>query len=162
MKTNYLKILSFILSVLLMSACTNPTDKPNVILTSEEIIQTTSPSLQAVTDSNISNTTWHLRKLNNEDVCMYETISIPYIIFSYDSLFILGNSGCNDFIGECIIQNNNTIDIYNIKNKEQYYPANALERELIYSLDISDYYWIENDTLILYHQNTPVGIFVAK
>lgn len=159
MKTTFLKTITFAILTLVISGCTSTTNKPSSIFISEEFIKTNAPT-PPITNT-INNTTWVLERLNNKNVYDYESIYDPYIIFSYDSLFVLGNSGCNEFIGESNIQNN-TIDIYNIRNKEQYYPANALERELIYTLNISDNYIIKNDTLVLFHRNTPIGSFIAK
>ena len=161
MKTTFLKTFGFPLLIFLISGCTNTTNKPTTIFTSEEIVEINTPSTSPTSNNNINDVIWKLKKLNDENIYDYEAIYDPYIIFSYDSLFIFGNSGCNEFIGECNIQNN-TIDIFDIKNKEQYYPANALERELIYTLNISDNYIIKNDTLFLFHRNTPVGLFIAN
>ena len=161
METTFLKTISFTLSIFFISGCTNTANQPTTIFTSEEIVENITPTTSHTFSNNINDVTWVLKKLNNKNVYDYEAIYDPYIIFSYDSLFIFGNSGCNEFIGECNIQNN-TIDIFDIKNKEQYYPANALERELIYMLDISDNYIIKNDTLFLFHRNTPVGLFIAN
>lgn len=111
--------------------------------------------------SGITDIVWKVVSINGENINYYNKENTPYIIFSNDSLEIYGNCGCNPFVGKAKFRNNNEIDIFMTEVQDEICLPDALEREFIYMLNISDNYTCTNNTLTFYHRNNPVGYFYA-
>lgn len=156
MKT-LLKLSIFTTSIVLISLqCTDNKNKPkNVILKEEVYISYDSSTII----DDIESITWYFKTINNESISKYtDEPTSPFMLFSIDTSFILINSGCNIYIGECTIHPNDKIHFDRIRLKEEICPINALEREIIYMLDITDKYSLYNDTLLLYNKNNLIGV----
>ena len=108
-------------------------------------------------NNDTSNIVWSFKTINNNDVNNYIFENYPFLIFSLDSTFALINTGCNIYIGECTFSNNN-IKFEKIKIKEEICPIDALEREIVYMLESSDHYLLNNDKLILFTNDFPIGL----
>ena len=108
-------------------------------------------------NNDTSNIVWSFKTINNNDVNNYIFENYPFLIFSLDSTFALINTGCNIYIGECTFSNNN-IKFEKIKIKEEICPIDALEREIVYMLESSNHYLLNNNNLILFTNDFPIGL----
>lgn len=104
---------------------------------------------------------WKVTTLNGENISTYDKEITPYIIFASDSSYVYGNCGCNSFIGKSFFGKDNMIDIYHTEVNDDICLPDALEREFIYMLSISDNYSLNNSKLTLFHKNNPIGLFQA-
>ena len=152
-----------LLALLLFSiaSCTNTNNKTNNTSFKEDvtIIIDTSATIEDYASLNnyTSNIVWSFQSINNNDVNNYIFENYPFIIFSLDSTFALINTGCNIYIGECTFSNNN-IKFEKIKIKEEICPIDALEREIVYMLESSNHYLLNNNNLILFTNDFPIGL----
>lgn len=135
--------------------CTNTNNKANTIILDEKISISNDTT---VLTTEIKSNMWGFNIVNNKDVNQYNYEKYPFMIFSIDSSFVLINSGCNIYIGECTFNPGQKVSFDKIRIKEEICPIGALEREIIYMLDITNNYSLNNDTLILYNNENPVGI----
>ena len=151
-----------LLALLLFSiaSCTNTNNKTNNTSFKEDvtiIIDTSATIEYASLNNDTSNIVWSFQSINNNDVNNYIFENYPFIIFSLDSTFALINTGCNIYIGECTFSNNN-IKFEKIKIKEEVCPIDALEREIVYMLESSNHYILNNNNLILFTNDFPIGL----
>ncbi len=162
---NLFKIIIAAILLLQLIRCENSNNKPNAILLSEEIT-ITSDTITNLNDSLSQFQTptdiWEFISVNDHNLNNYVYETIPYLIFSIDSSYVFINSGCNTYIGECKFEQNQKISFDKILIKDENCPINALEREIIYMLDISDYYLLNNNNLILYSKDIPIGFLNRK
>ena len=160
MKT-HLKTLLLAMLLLSLVCCTNTNNKSKN--TPSEVITISIDTSVFVEEDSIyfnndtSNIVWSFKTINNNDVNNYIFENYPFLIFSLDSTFALINTGCNIYIGECTFSNNN-IKFEKIKIKEEICPIDALEREIVYMLESSDHYLLNNDKLILFTNDFPIGL----
>ena len=152
-----------LLSMLLLSiiSCTNTTNKTSKTSIKEDVTITidTSTSVEdyVYLNNDTTNLVWNFKSINNNDVNNYIFENYPFLIFSLDSTFALINTGCNVYIGECTFSNNN-IKFEKIKIKEEICPIDALEREIVYMLESSNHYLLNNNNLILFTNDFPIGL----
>ena len=162
MKTKLTILLISSALVFCILQCTNTKKNDNILIKEKIIINDTinneHPTPPTVTNNELCNTIWGFSIVNGESINNYihEYIT-PYLIISNDSSYILINTGCNIYIGECIIKDNNEINFNKITINEENCPIDALEREIIYALTLSNNYSQNNNNLILYHGNTPTA-----
>lgn len=157
-------LVSFIFAFCIMS-CTNTKKNDNIILKEKIIINDTLISNDSTippANNKLCDVTWEFIFVNGENVNNYIYTNIPYVIFSNDSSYILINGGCNTYIGECKIKQDNRIKFDNIIIKEEKYPIDALEREIIYCLASSNNYLLNNNNLTLLHNDKPIGFLVTN
>ncbi|WP_407454456.1 META domain-containing protein [Methanobrevibacter sp.] len=100
---------------------------------------------------------WSFLTINNEGVDSYIYENLPFLVFSLDSSFIMINTGCNYYIGECTFDNNN-VKFEKIKIKEEICPIDALEREIVYMLESSNHYILNENNFILFRNDYPIGL----
>ena len=153
-----------LLAMLLLSlvCCTNTANKTANTSSNEVITISIDTSFFMENDSiyfnnDTSYVVWSFKTINNNDVNNYIFENYPFLIFSLDSTFALINTGCNIYIGECAFSNNN-IKFEKIKIKEEICPIDALEREIVYMLESSDHYLLNNNKLILFTNDFPIGL----
>ena len=160
MKT-HLKTALLALLLYSIANCTNTNNKTNNASFKEDatIIIDTSATFEDYTSLNndTSNIVWSFQSINNNDINNYIFENSPFLIFSLDSTFALINTGCNIYIGECTFSNNN-IRFEKIKIKEEICPIDALEREIVYMLESSNHYILNNNNLILFTNDYPIGL----
>ena len=159
MKT-HLKTVLLALLLYSTASCTNTNNKTNNASFKEDvtiIIDTSATIEYASLNNDTSNIVWSFQSINNNDVNNYIFENYPFIIFSSDSTFALINTGCNIYIGECTFSNNN-IKFEKIKIKEEVCPIDALEREIVYMLESSNHYLLNNNNLILFTNDFPIGL----
>ena len=160
MKT-HLKTLLLAMLLLSLVCCTNINNKSKN--TPSEVITISIDTSVFVEEDSIyfnndtSNIVWSFKTINNNDVNNYIFENYPFLIFSLDSTFALINTGCNIYIGECTFSNNN-IKFEKIKIKEEICPIDALEREIVYMLESSNHYLLNNNNLILFTNDFPIGL----
>lgn len=152
-----------LLSILLFSivCCTNTTNKTGITSLKEDIIiNDTSIYIKDYVDQNTDTTNiiWSFKSINNNDVNDYIFENYPFLIFSLDSTFVLINAGCNIYIGECTFSNSNNVKFEKIKIKDEICPIDALEREIVYMLESSNNYLLNNNNLILFKNDYPIGL----
>lgn len=156
LKTPLLALLLF-----LIISCTNTNNRNSNTSLKEEvtIIIDTSASIDdyVYLNNDTNNVVWSFQSINNNDVNNYIFENYPYLIFSLDSTFALINTGCNIYIGECRFSNNN-IKFEKIKIKEEVCTIDALEREIVYMLESSNHYLLNNNSLILFTNDFPIGL----
>lgn len=160
MKTHF-KFPIIVLLLISITCCTNNNNKANKISFNETVTVSLDTTNSINTPNYPNNDTnyvvWRFLNINNEDVSKYIHESTPFIIFSLDSTFALINTGCNIYIGECTLTNNN-IKFEKIKIKEEICPIDALEREIVYMLESSNNYLLNNNNLILFTNDYPIGL----
>ena len=141
--------------------CTNSNNKSNTISFKEEVIinidTSNNTSNLGYSSNDSSNIVWSFKFVNNIDANEFIYETPPFLIFSLDSSFILINTGCNYYIGECSINGNN-VKFKKIRIKEEICPIDALEREIVYMLESCNYYYIDNNNLILFKNDYPIGL----
>ena len=153
-----------LLAMLLLSlvCCTNTSNK-TATTPSKEVITISIDTSSFTEDDSIyfnndtSNIVWSFKTINNNDINSYIFENYPFLIFSLDSTFVLINAGCNIYIGECTFSNNN-IKFEKIKIKEEVCPIDALEREIVYMLESSNNYLLNDGNLILFTNDYPIGL----
>ena len=160
MKT-HLKTLLLAMLLLSIISCTNTTNKTGKTSIKEDVTITidSSTSIEdyVYLNNDTTNLVWSFKSINNNDVNNYIFENYPFLIFSLDSTFALINTGCNIYIGECTFNNNN-IKFEKIKIKEEICPIDALEREIVYMLESSNHYLLNNNNLILFTNDFPIGL----
>lgn len=156
-----LKFLAITTLILPTLCCTNSNNKPSTFLLSEEIITYNDTSSTPKTET-IQNNIWEFKIINNEDIDKYIYESSPFLVFSIDSSYIFINSGCNTYLGECQFEKNQKISFDKINIKDEICPIDALEREIIYMLDITSKYSLNNNNLTLYNKSVPIGLLSLK
>lgn len=146
--------------------CTNTKNNDTIIMKEKIIINDTitnntllSPT---IANNEICNTIWEFNSVNGDNINDYIYENIPYIVFSNDSSYVLINGGCNVYIGECSIKNNNEIKFNKIEIKDEICPIEALEREIIYALSLSNNYSLNNNYLTLFNNNIPTAFLTIK
>lgn len=162
---NVLKLLSIVILITSSLRCTNNNNKPNTVFISEETLTYNDTSGKADAPSPIvssQNNIWEFKSVNNENIENYIYETTPFLMFSIDSSYIFINTGCNTYIGECKFKNNQEISFDKIFMKEEICPIDALEREIVYMLDITDSYSIDDNNLILYNKRNPIGYLSTK
>lgn len=142
--------------------CTNSNNKSTNNTSFKEDISISIDTSNNTTSTNFSNNdttyiVWSFKFVNNEPIKNYIYQNSPFLTFSLDSTFILINSGCNYYTGECSL-NNNYVKFEKIKIKEEICPIDALEREIVYMLESSDYYILNDSTLTLFKNDNPIGL----
>ena len=160
MKTHFKTPLLAIL-LLPMVCCTNTPNKTNKT-SYEEVVTITADTLPSINNyklliNDTINVIWNFKSINNNNVNNYIFENSPFLIFSLDSTFVLINTGCNIYIGECTFHNNN-IKFEKIKIKEEVCPIDALEREIIFMLESANYYILNNNKFILFKNDYPIGL----
>jgi heat shock protein HslJ len=161
MKT-HLRLLILVIISITITCCTNINNKPNKVLINESIVITTDSANNINTTSCINNDSccivWSFLTINNEDVNDYVYETPPFLTFSLDSAFIIINTGCNYYIGECTLNNNN-IKFERIKIKDELIcPIDALEREIVYMLESSNHYLLNDNNFVLFTNEHPIGL----
>ena len=151
----------FILATLLPTIvhCTNNNNKStnNTSFKEETIISIDTSNHTNFLNNDTTYIVWSFKFVNNEPINDYIYQNSPFLIFSLDSTFILINSGCNYYTGECSL-NNNYVKFEKIKIKEEICPIDALEREIVYMLESSNHYTLNNNTLTLFKSDNPIGL----
>lgn len=151
----------FILATLLPTIvhCTNSNNKStnNTSFKEEAIISIDTSNHTIFLNNDTTYIVWSFKFVNNEPINDYIYLNSPFLIFSLDSTFILINSGCNYYTGECTL-NNNHVKFEKIKIKEEICPIDALEREIVYMLESSNHYTLNNNTLTLFKSDNPIGL----
>lgn len=151
----------FILATLLPTIvhCTNNNNKStnNTSFKEEAIISIDTSNHTNFLNNDTTYIVWSFKFVNNEPINDYIYQNSPFLIFSLDSTFILINSGCNYYTGECSL-NNNYVKFEKIKIKEEICPIDALEREIVYMLESSNHYTLNNNTLTLFKSDNPIGL----
>ncbi len=137
--------------------CSNTTNNPNIILTEDTTISVDTSSINDWSNNDTTYIVWTFKSINNENLSDYIYENIPFLTFSLDSNFVMINAGCNFYIGECTFNYNN-IKFEKIRLKEEVCPIDALEREIIYMLESSNTYSKDNNNLILFSNNYPIGL----
>ena len=160
MKT-LLRLLTLVILSITITCCTNTNNKPNKVLINESIVIDLDSTNNINTSNYFNNDSscivWTFLTINNEDVNDYIYETPPFLTFSLDSAFIIINTGCNYYIGECTLNNNN-IKFERIKIKEEVCPIDALEREIVYMLESSNHYLLNDNNLILFTNYHPIGL----
>lgn len=158
MKT-YIKLPALVIIFTFIVCCTNNNRKNKAYQK-----ETTTIILDTYDTNNYNNLkndptylVWTFRLVNNEDINDYVYESSPFLTISLDSTFVLINTGCNYYIGECSFDNN-IIKFEKIKLKEEICPIDALEREIIYMLESSNHYLINKNDFILFNNDKPIGL----
>lgn len=166
MKTKLTLLLASSALALIISQCTNTQKNDNIIIKEKIIIKDTvvndTPLPPTITNNELCNTIWEFYSVNGNNINNYIYENIPYIVLSNDSSYILINGGCNLYIGECSIENNNEIKFNKIRIKDESCPIEALEREIIYALTLSNNYSLNNSNLTLFNNNTPTAFLIMK
>lgn len=166
MKTKLTILLASSVLVFCILQCTNTKNNESILIkekiTINDTIISDLPSQPTNTNNELCNTIWEFSYVNGENINNYIYEYTPYIIISNDSTYILINGGCNIYIGECFIKGNNEIKFNKITINEENCPIDALEREIIYALTLSNNYSQNNNKLILFNNNTPTAFFSIK
>lgn len=161
MKT-HLNLLTLVILFITITCCTNTNNKPNKVLINESIVIDIDSTNNINTSNYFNNDSscivWTFLTINNEDVNDYVYETPPFLAFSLDSAFIIINTGCNYYIGECSTLNNNKVKFERIKIKEEVCPIDALEREIVYMLESSNHYLLNDNNLILFTNDHPIGL----
>ena len=146
--------------------CTNTKNNDTIIMKEKIIINDTITNNTllppTIANNEICNTIWEFNSVNGDNINDYIYENIPYIVFSNDSSYVLINGGCNVYIGECSIKNNNEIKFNNIEIKDEICPIEALDREIIYALSLSNNYSLNNNYLTLFNNNIPTAFLTIK
>ncbi len=151
------------LLLVIIVCCTNTTNKPTTLPLKDDIIISIDTSTifdYIYPNTDMTNVVWNFKYINNSDVNKYIFENYPFLVFSLDSTFVLINAGCNIYIGECAF-NNNRIKFEKIKIKEEICPIDALEREIVYMLESSNNYLLNNGSLILFKNDYPIGLLTT-
>jgi Heat shock protein len=85
----------------------------------------------------------------------------PTLFLQSDSTVVYGNSGCNYFHGKYKMQDKNGIVFEDIASTRKLCPDMKIENAFLEMLNNTQTFGIDADTLIIYNNNTPIGIFVA-
>ena len=162
MKT-HLNLLTLVILSITITCCTNTNNKPNKVLIDESIIIDID-STNNINTSNYFNhdstcIVWTFLTINNEDVNNYVYETPPFLTFSLDSAFIMINTGCNYYIGECTFNGNN-VKFERVKIKEEVCPIDALEREIVYMLESSNHYLLNGNNFVLFTKDHPIGLLI--
>ena len=160
MKT-HLKLLIIVILSIQFTCCTNIKNKPNKVTIEESIVINIDSANNINTTNCIYNDSscivWTFLTVNNEGVNDYIYETPPFLAFSLDSAFIIINTGCNYYIGECTL-NNNKVKFERIKIKEEVCPIDALEREIVYMLESSNHYLLNDNNFVLFTNEHPIGL----
>ena len=161
MKT-HLRLLILVIISITITCCTNINNKPNKVLINESIVIDIDSTNNINTSNYFNNDSscivWTFLTINNEDVNDYVYETPPFLTFSLDSAFIIINTGCNYYIGECTLNNNN-IKFERIKIKDELIcPIDALEREIVYMLESSNHYLLNDNNFVLFTNEHPIGL----
>jgi heat shock protein HslJ len=161
MKT-HLNLLTLVILFITITCCTNTHNKTNKVLIDESIVIDIDSTNNINTSNYFNNDSscivWTFLTINNEDVNDYVYETPPFLTFSLDSAFIIINTGCNYYIGECTLDNNN-IKFERIKIKDELIcPIDALEREIVYMLESSNHYLLNDNNFVLFTNEHPIGL----
>ena len=161
MKT-HLNLLTLVILFITITCCTNTNNKTNKVLIDESIVIDIDSTNNINTSNYFNNDSscivWTFLTINNEDVNDYIYETPPFLTFSLDSAFIIINTGCNYYIGECTLNNNN-IKFERIKIKDELIcPIDALEREIVYMLESSNHYLLNDNNFVLFTNEHPIGL----
>ena len=161
MKT-HLNLLTLVILFITITCCTNTNNKTNKVLIDESIVIDIDSTNNINTSNYFNNDSscivWTFLTINNEDVNDYVYETPPFMTFSLDSAFIIINTGCNYYIGECSTLNNNKVKFERIKIKEEVCPIDALEREIVYMLESSNRYLLNDNNFALFTNEHPIGL----
>lgn len=161
MKT-HLNLLTLVILFITITCCTNTNNKTNKVLIDESIVIDIDSTNNINTSNYFNNDSscivWTFLTINNEDVNDYIYETPPFLTFSLDSAFIIINTGCNYYIGECSTLNNNKVKFERIKIKEEVCPIDALEREIVYMLESSNHYLLNDNNFVLFTNEHPIGL----
>ena len=161
MKT-HLNLLTLVILFITITCCTNTNNKTNKVLIDESIVIDIDSTNNINTSNYFNNDSscivWTFLTINNEDVNDYVYETPPFMTFSLDSAFIIINTGCNYYIGECSTLNNNKVKFERIKIKEEVCPIDALEREIVYMLESSNHYLLNDNNFVLFTNEHPIGL----
>ena len=161
MKT-LLKLLILVTLSITLACCTNTNNKPSKVIIDESFVINIDSANNINTSNYFNNDStcivWTFLTINNEGVNDYVYETPPFLAFSLDSAFIIINTGCNYYIGECSTLNNNKVKFERIKIKEEVCPIDALEREIVYMLESSNHYLLNDNNLILFTNDHPIGL----
>ena len=165
MKTRATNIIILALMLSTTLCCTNMNNKTETVITQTDVLISTDTSiitnLKIQTDNSIIDKKWYFYIINGNSIEQYITESIPYMIISNDSSYIYMDSGCNIYIGECEIKSNDKIAFKRIRIKDEICLIDALEREIVYMLDRTDHYRMNNNTLLLHNNNNTIGFLTT-
>lgn len=161
MKTQFKILAIAILFIATTLCCTNSNNKPVSFLLEEETITTDSKDTSIIINE-IWSTAWYFQSINSNNINSYIYETSPFLIISTDSSHVMINSGCNIYIGECSFEPNSNIYFDKIKIKDEICPVDALEREIVYTLEISDNYYMDSNNIILYNKNKPICLLTKN
>lgn len=167
MKTQ--RIPPYFFAILLIAStlsCTNNKKSENVILKEKVTLSYINP--EKANDSLlkeeiiINEISWHFQTLNRDSINSDNYMTTPTLTFSIDSTYVLLNSGCNTYIGDCYFKTNQRIKFDKIKIKEEKCPIGSLERDIIYALETCNNYFIDENNLYLLYNDKIVANLTSE